>query len=409
MHSEREYIEQCKSEISRKFGLQGKTLSERDYVFLHNKVQERTRVDLSTTTLRRIWTDRYQNVPQIKTLDALAQVLEHSGWHEFKLAYTPDASRKSGYRLLSLKSTVLIVLAVGAIALLLAVTNQNQDKPTVTFRPEKKLHMGVPATIGFHYTIEGNSTDSIEIELSWNPYERQVLDPTKSFYTGTYYYPDYHAAKLLLRDEILALENIHITTPGWYGLVMKAGFDSNPIALPKHDFLTGSRLGFKDDLASKYHLESNQVYYPVFTLSNTDLDSISGDNFSATFKVELSPTTMTANCRQCDFLIKGTFGNIRIPLSQTGCYGLTTVRASEKVISGKSFDLSGLAIDIDTVQSILVENVDKTLNIHTNNLPPLQIEYNQEIGPVKVIKFILSGPGKVLDLSIKNNDTSLSQ
>jgi len=59
--------------------------TNRDFVILSEKIQERTRVALSHVTLKRIWGKvKYDSLPNTHTLDTLVQFLGFENWRDFK-------------------------------------------------------------------------------------------------------------------------------------------------------------------------------------------------------------------------------------------------------------------------------------------------------------------------------------
>jgi ketosteroid isomerase-like protein len=59
--------------------------TNRDFMILSEKIQERTRVALSHVTLKRIWGKvKYDSLPNTHTLDTLVQFLGYENWRDFK-------------------------------------------------------------------------------------------------------------------------------------------------------------------------------------------------------------------------------------------------------------------------------------------------------------------------------------
>jgi transcriptional regulator with XRE-family HTH domain len=390
--TEKEYISQCKKQIGQKLNL-GSEMMERDYEYLHEVILKKTRTDLSTSTLRRIWSDKYQSIPQAKTLDALAQFLDHSGWHAFKNSFPRKANTSYQTSARSVLYLVGIFLVVSSIIVL---TSSDKAIGEVILEPELKHHEGVPATIGFHYNVKN---PNIDIELSWNPYERTVLDMEGDFYTGTYYYPDYHMAKLIFDEQILIQKPVHITTAYWHGLIMDEGYDSSPVYLDSVDYLFEDKLSISKETIQQIGLDTKQSF-PLFTLSHSDLSSISGDSFILNARIKSEPFSKEQICLVYEVLLKGVDGSIRVPISQTGCYGLGDVKCSNKVLSGKLNDLSALSTDLSTEHQITFVNKNNQLRIEVANNNPLLVDYDDAIGELKVIKFIFQGAAEILSFEL---------
>ncbi|SNS44716.1 hypothetical protein SAMN05421640_0181 [Ekhidna lutea] len=398
---ERDYIAQCKKQIEQKLNLSSEPM-ERDFEYLHEVILEKTRTDLSTSTLRRIWSDKHQSIPQAKTLEALAQFLDHSGWHAFKASLSK--TDRSWYR--QRNRTILyimgLLLVVSSIILL---TSTDEVIGDVILEPEVDVHEGVPATIGFHYQVK---SPNIDIELSWNPYERTRLDMEGNFYSGTYYYPDYHKAKLLYGEQVLIQKPVHVTTVQWHGLIMDEGYDANPVVLDEAEYLLEDKLAITKQTLQRIEFKSDQAY-PVFTLSHADLSRLSGDDFSMVAQLKSEAFENDQTCLIYEVLIKGTHGSIRVPISKTGCYGLGVLKCAEKVLSGKLNDLSALSTDLSIPHEIAFRNHSKQLTIYVADNDPLMIQYENSIGTLKVIKFIFQGSAELLSFELRNeNEQPLS-
>ncbi len=406
MNPENHYISLCKMRIAEELNLQNDSLMQRDFEYLNKVIYEKSGVDLSTATLRRIWTDERDGIPQIKTLDAMAIVLGYDGWHAFKQA-NPVKPKSSNRNIAKIAGQLLgvIILLLGGI--LISRYWISEEKIIVTLVPEKSQHEGVPATIGFNYDISNATGQEIKIQLSWNPFEQTVLDPSKNFYTGTYFYPDYHQAKLLLEDEILASSYVHITSPTWHGLIMKSGFDSNPIYVNKDDFMKNDRLVISKELSDKYAIKDLDEMYLVFTLSNEMLSQINGDSFELSTTVKGLGYLENRICSQIDIVIKGEKNSIRIPISNDGCYGITSLKCSEVELSGKVNDLSLLSTDLLISNSVKIKNDSKEVSITISENDPFQTSYTQSIGSLKVIKFIFIGFGEVSEFTLASQGETL--
>ena len=388
--TEKDYISRCKHEIEKQFNLP-EDLIERDFEYLHEVLLEQTQTDISTSTLRRIWSDKYQSIPQTKTLDALARLLGHAGWHAFKQEATANKPPR-----LNLKVAAYILGVVAMVSAVLLFMASDEAVGEALLTPEVLTYEGVPATIGFHYTIKNPNVD---IELSWNPYERTRLEMNQDFYTGTYFYPDYHHAKLLYDEQVLASAPVHVTTKGWHGLIMDAGYDANPTYLERADYLSAEGLYVKqEDLLTV--AEKSGIALPVFTLSHSDLSALSGDDFTLKTIVKSQAYAPSQTCLVYEVLIKGANGNIRVPISKTGCYGLTDLKCSGKLISGKKNDLSALSTELEQEHSVIIRLKDKEMIITVENNAPYSVQYDNEIGSLKVIKFIFQGVSEIIEFEL---------
>ncbi|MEP1096497.1 MAG: hypothetical protein ABJG78_15385 [Cyclobacteriaceae bacterium] len=403
MSTDNFYILLCKKQITKELNLENDSLVQRDFEYLSKVIFEKSGIDLSTATLRRIWSTERDGVPQAKTLDAMAQVLDFEGWHEFKKANRGGTSATKKLTSFN-RITILQLVLVGIAAIVwIWLSDRRSVEVQVSLWPHKMSQEGVPATIGFNYDIEQMEDLEVKIQLSWNPFEQTVLDPEKHFYTGTYFYPDYHQAKLLADNSILASSNIHITTPGWHGLVMKAGLDSNPIYIDSADFLKKDRLAITQALSESYALSDLKELFTTFTLSNSILSQIDGDSFELRTVFKGLGYVSNPICSQTDIVIKGENESMRIPISSNGCYGITALKCSDVTVSGKTNDLSNLSADLLQPLSVSLLVGKNALLVQVGENEPFKTAYSKSIGELKVIKFIFSGYAEVREFEIKSN------
>lgn len=82
---ERELIELCKIQILSKAGfVDNQVLAHKDFEYLCFVIKEKSKINLSASTLKRIWKNEYDRLPQDSTLDALAQYIDFESWNAFK-------------------------------------------------------------------------------------------------------------------------------------------------------------------------------------------------------------------------------------------------------------------------------------------------------------------------------------
>lgn len=410
MEDEKVFIELCKKQLAYRLNWpEGKALKQRDFEYLSAEISKQTKIELSTATLRRIWSNNYKSLPQVHTLNAMAMYLGYEDWNDLKTQQDKPIIVEKTIRPQSLKWPLIATIATLSVILTAVILSKSlsssSDQPAVSLSTSLKVTEGVPATIGFDYDISGAQIP-ISIELSWNPYERTVLDPADSFYTGVYYYPDYHRTKLLRGDEVLTEIPVYVTTPDWHGLVMKTDNDVHPTYIEPRDFLKEGQMGFDMTTLSPYLLNQPEVIHSVFTFSNTILEQFQADDLTLATRVKHHAHKSDPACMRVIILFKAEHGRVSIPVMQKGCYGDYGIGFSEKVISGKTNDLSALASDLDDYVDIQMQVKNHTVMLQVGDNPPYSFTYQQELGTLKVAKLIINGLGSVDSFSIRDTDSS---
>src|SRR5687768_8590072 len=86
MSSDKDYILLYRTLIEKKLMLgngDGK-LKQRELEYLGNLIEEKSKIKLSISTLKRLWRTDLNQLPHPSTLDALVSILDFSDWQDFK-------------------------------------------------------------------------------------------------------------------------------------------------------------------------------------------------------------------------------------------------------------------------------------------------------------------------------------
>ena len=408
---EKQHITTWKDMVGRKLNWSADAeIRQRDFEYLSREIAQKTSIELSTTTLRRIWSNQYKQVPQVHTLNAMARFLDFEDWNDLKQEQTrpsvkDDSAPSTAQVKLFWPWVVAVILVLGLVALLSFDKREaeGQKRFTVSLKADQTNYHGVPATAGFQYDI-AEAPEPVMIELSWNPYERVELDPTNNFYTGVYYYPDYHRTKLLMGDSVLASIPVHVTTDDWHALIMREANDVKPLYVIEQDFIREGQMGFGRETMDTYLLEAPEALFSVFTWSNEWLADFDGGDF--TFEATWNNIADKTNpaCAGVDVLFKAENGNARIPIKNTGCYGESVLFFGDRLISGKTENLSALTTEIYEEQQLKVQVSEKEVTLTLNDQVAYTFSYKRDMGSLKVVKFIFTGLGSVDAVSLTSGE-----
>jgi hypothetical protein len=121
-----DYINKCRKQIEKKLNwLDTNQLKQSDFQYLGDLVFEKTKTQLSLSTIKRFWDDSYNKSFQITTLNALARFLDYENWHQFKEKNSEEAANTKvllkdikSYSNLELKSKRLKILIISIVVLI---------------------------------------------------------------------------------------------------------------------------------------------------------------------------------------------------------------------------------------------------------------------------------------------------
>ena len=291
MPADRDYIILYRTLIEKKFMLgngEGK-LKQREIEYLSNLIEEKSRVKLSISTLKRLWRTDVQQLPHPATLDALVSILDFKDWQEFKKQNVPQPATehlRKGFRYKISIRPLPVYISIGAIVLVLGffmIQGFNRKgrvvvTKDVVFTADKTVSSGVPNTVIFNYDLSGVKADSFFIQQSWNPRDKVRIDPEKNYYSVIYYTPGFHFARIMANDSILKFQRVHIKTDGWLPLVKYELRDKKHIYLDASTIESDGIIRTTTEALQKANVDVTKEFY-VRYYNIRDFDGIDANNF----------------------------------------------------------------------------------------------------------------------------------
>jgi hypothetical protein len=417
MAADRDYIEQYRIQVqTRVWGDPHTRPRQRELEQLADQIEQRSGIRLSLSTLKRLWRDDVIQLPHPSTLNALVSVLDHATWADFKQATaptlhsgsTPAAAvphptrrRATAWWWTAAASAALVTLLV-----LLQATNRTTGLRPLTlpadipFQADKTVTLGVPNTVQFRYDVSGIDADSFFIQQSWDPRDKEAIDPAGHYRSSVYYLPGFHRAKLIVNDSIVRKVRIHIKTDGWLPLAEYTDNSHEPFYLDKLAtagtgdlHITEAQLAAAGvDVSKRYQLR----YYNI-----RDFDHIRSDSFTLRARVKLD-SIQHIPCPKAHVTIVTEEDIFYVQLTTPGCVGDLYLGMGETRLHGKEHDLSALGCDLYTWQTLQVQNIGKQVTISLNHRPIHTLSYKKDFGRIVGIVFNLSSPGAIDDVSLQN-------
>src|SRR5258708_6585314 len=83
--NDKQLVRLCLDELCSKMGyLDRSKISQSDLEHLSYLIEESTKIVISISTIKRVFGEKFERLPQLYTLDALTKYLGYSGWQDFK-------------------------------------------------------------------------------------------------------------------------------------------------------------------------------------------------------------------------------------------------------------------------------------------------------------------------------------
>lgn len=425
------YIAQCKTLIEQKLAWgNSEQWQNQDFETLSEKIFEETKIQLSITTLKRIWGKvRYDSTPNLATLNALVQFIGYENWRIFISAHLHKENpppqettinevvikqeeatkiRTVIPKLLSrqlFKKTWIIAGGVIFLGILIVFLSFQKKVKLLTYSnvvfKSKPVTLGLPNTVVFQYDASNSNADSVFIQQSWDSQRRFKVAKEQKEYTSTYYYPGYFRAKLILNDSIVKEHDVFIETDGWLGTIDK---DSIPIYFSKSEVQQGELMGIsaKDFSLQNIDLQGNIFWTSLFNVNRNNVAP--SDNF--TFEIEVKNTFNQGNgvCQHTRIVLLCTEGVHVIPLSIKGCVGELNLVLGNENIEGKTKDLSAFGVNFSDWVRVRCEVKNRHAQIFLNDKLAYEGDFQYSIGQIIGTKIRFAGTGQVRNFQIKEGN-----
>ncbi len=418
---EKDHLIQCKTLIEEKLGWgTSENWENQDFLALSDKILEATGVQLSGTTLKRIWGKvKYDSIPHTNTLNTLAHFLDYENWLAFKAAHTtetpaqssavPHGREKKPQNALFLKIAAIAGILILAITIISSI-NRSEHPPLPQEAIEKAIFtsnpvtQGIPNTVVFHYDVSHLSGDTFRIQQTWDARKQFDIDPTRHEATSIYYYPGYWRAKLLVDGQVIKQHNLHIQSEGWMATIER---EPRPRYLLNDELIKEDRLTISTSVAKEINAAAQGPEVLSYHLVRK-FAGIDGDNL--TYEVAVKNTYQKGDgvCQFTNLLLLGTKGAIIIPLVAPGCTSEIGLMFNDVYKNGKTNDLSAFGTDFSTWQKVRLVNKGQHASIYLNDQLIHQLNYDAPIGELSGLRFRFLGSGEVQYVKLWNQGGELA-
>jgi hypothetical protein len=428
MEKEKQLLVKCRVVIeeSLKWGDSG-AWSNDDFEQLSQRIFEKTKVQLSISTLKRIWGKvRYENFPTTATLNALAGFAGFQNWRDFKqknAVREPLAARDAGSAIPRSGKTIqqgrgrqsnsafawpMVVILVVAAVFGLAYFKKRMtavDLSKIKFEAIK-VSDTLPNSVIFNYDASAFKSNSVYIQQSWDPARREKVSGDGKQHTSVYYNPGYFVAKLVVDNEVKKECVVSIKTKGW-----KAIIETKPIPV----YLSAKEIKGKGFMGISDSLFRLKTGTPVFNdtwvkFANVqEFKGIDAGNFTLEATLRNASAVEASVCRRVHVTILGSGSAIVIPFSDKGCISDLDVITPDSYISGKSHDMSAFGCDFSHFQHILCRVEKHALKVYLNNRLILETPQQQTLGKIEGLRFEFEGAGEITGVKLSTPGAGIYQ
>ena len=367
------------------------TWQSKDFEILNELILEKTKVSLSSSTLRRLWGKvEYNHLPSGTTLDTLARFAGFDNWRAFTRQNTaaklPEKSvaepvvapKKAPGRWLVAGLLLIAVAAISLVSMYAKKAGKTAAPGTFSFS-SRPVTRGIPNSVIFDYDARISSSDSLSIQQSWDPTTRSGLDRERHRFTSVYYRPGFYHAKLLVNNKVVKEHLLMIPTNGWLGLIAHQPI---PVYLSDQEFIHSNMLEAGVPIISQKNipLEPQPPMVEYYNVGN--FEPVSLKDFSFTTMVKNDFHDGAATCQYMNILLFTDNTPVIVPLSAIGCVSDLRLLDGRYFLSGKTNDLSGFGADLSQWVKLTCRSVPGKIQYLVNDKLVFESElpiYNENI------------------------------
>jgi hypothetical protein len=385
--------------------------SNDDFEQLSEKIFDKTKVQLSVSTLKRIWGKvRYENFPTGATLNALAGYIGYENWRDFrqknqdnellqlpqkevKIVNTVPSSRKI---VVPVSLFFIILIAIGFTWLLLKKVPKQINLSKIKFEAIK-VSDNLPNSVIFNYDVDGLNPDSVFIQQSWDPRLTDKVALNGKQHTSIYYEPGFFIAKLIADGKVLKQRPLFIKTQGWKGMIEKSPI---PLYLSENEIKGNGYMGISDSTLKQK--TGSPVFNDTWTkFANVrEFKDIDASNFVFETTLRNSSSMEASVCRRISVVLLGTGNAIIIPLVDKGCISSIDLLTGDVWISGKTHDLRSFGCDFSQFQTLKCSVQNHHFKIYLNDKLIINMPQQHTLGEIVGIRFESEGTAQIKNVKL---------
>lgn len=376
---------------------------------LSEKIQQKTNVLLSITTLKRVWGKvNYQSSPSITTLDALSQFLDYKDWISFQndsllhLREIPNPDNNPKKSRITPYWWPIALLAIILSGITLFTLSRNTKAAIISgegvsfdFQPVSK---GLPNTVTFTYDAKHIQADSFFIQQSWDPRLRHSIGHMNDFHAVTYYYPGLFKSKLIANESILLEKDLLIPSEGWLGVIRK-----NPVPYYLNDdqIMKGGVLAIEPELITQKGFNLDQEIPATNLYLVGEFEGANADNFSYKTSFKNLRTGNDDICQHTYVVLYTTAGVIVVPFSIKGCTAELNLIMPQQTLIGQRHDLTAFGVDFSDWIVLEVSKQNGDLRIVVNDQVLFQDQVKMNFGKIEGVKYTFNGGGAIQSVQLE--------
>jgi len=383
-------------------------MTQRDFDHIGEQLQQKSGILISGTTVKRLAYGEFTRLPQIATLNAIANYYDYKTWQDFKASKLEEAPKKetvqkSGRRF-SIKYWLIpaVIVVLGSFYFFRSTKGDVNHAEKASFSFRKNTPNDLPNSVVFSYNIDDVQADSFFIQQSWDQNRRIRIYKNSYTLTDIYYEPGYHIAKLIANDSVIKTADVSIPTDRWFFYAIDNIANYSTQYIKADTFNRNGSLGLSIQQLQKNNIEisKDKRYHYVYFPSRMDIPS---DNFQYKTRVRMQEVRNSL-CPyiEIELYCQRAFMNMRC--TTKGCAHEAFIIFGEQLKKGSDNDLSPITFDVSQWTDIEITVKNKTAVVKINGKEAFSTHYTTDTRYLAGLGYISNGLCEVDKVELSSLD-----
>jgi hypothetical protein len=415
--NERDLVKEAILEVFNKSGYaDAAQMVQRDFDFISSEIEKKSGILISGTTIKRLSLGDFSRLPQVATLNAIANYFDFKTWQDLKISRSavikPEIEipsplpRKHGSRffrnkLVYFTASILVIIMIFGFFLFKSRPGSISNVEKATFSCQRSTRNDMPNTVIFNYDIDHVHADSFFIQQSWDKNRRKRIYKNTHTLTDIYYEPGYHIAKLIANDSIIRTIDVHIPTDRWFFYAIDNIANYIPEYINTDKYIYNGILGLSAQQVKENNIDitKDKLYHYTYFPSEMTVRS---NNFRLKAKVRMNEVRSSL----CPYLTIELFCQgyfIVMKTTNKGCANQAYLLLSQE-IKGNETDLTALTFDVKQWTEVEIASTNNIVSIYINNKEVFSAPSFDPVKYISGLAFISNGLCEVDNIALTGPD-----
>jgi transcriptional regulator with XRE-family HTH domain len=372
------------------------SMTQRDFDHIGEQLQEKSGILISGTTVKRLAYGEFSRLPQIATLNAIANYFNYKTWQEYKtskIKAEPEVEpvqkinrRKVNLKYLSVPGVIIILASIYFFRTANGTVN-NAEKASFSFR--KNTSNDIPNSVVFNYNIDEVQADSFFIQQSWDKNRRVKIYKKNYTLTDIYYEPGYHIAQLIANDSVIRTADVSIPTDRWFFYAIDNIVNYSSEYIKVDTFVNKGSLGLTIPQLQRNNIEvsKDKRYHYVYFPSQMN---IPGDNFKYKTRIRMQEVRNSV-CPYIEIELYCQRSFMVMRSTTKGCAHEAFIVFGEQSKKGSDTDLLPITFDMSQWTDIEITVKNKVAIVKINDKEVFTTRYTTDTKYLSGLGYISNG------------------